>query len=501
MLLQDRSTKVAFLWTIFVVQNYQKQIVQMLRPWKWELLLDKESGKALFLQIADAIIAAVKNGNLSSGDILPGSRQLSVQLGLNRNTVVKAYETLLAEGWLVSEERKGIFVAGDLPSVATRDAQVPQPTVKKIVQVKPDIIFDDGLPDSQAAPVPELARAYRQIFNRQGRWKIMGYNDSPAGHMPFREALVQMLQYKRGMQLSPEQLIVTRGSQMAMFLSAQCLIAKGDYVAIENPGYSPAWQALTYAGARLLPVPVDQHGLQTTALKALLRKYKRIKAVYVTPHHQFPTTVTLSLSRRMELLELSHTYGFTIIEDDYDNEFHFGQRPVLPLSSMDHASNFIYIGTMSKIIAPALRIGYLVSDIPFIQKAQDLRRILDVQGDTIMEQAMLDLIRDGTIRRHIKRATSVYKTKRDHFEHLVNRYLADKVIFYKPEGGLAFWLVPRKDTDLEKLARKLLEQGIQVMTPDKFSYNDPVNGLRLGYASLTEKQMEEGIQGIARLLK
>jgi GntR family transcriptional regulator/MocR family aminotransferase len=471
----------------------------MLRPWKLEMPLDKQSDKPIFIQIADAVIESIKRGKLQSGDALPGSRQLSLQLGLNRNTVVNAYEVLLAEGWLISKERKGIFVADNLPAIKAVKGAPSGPAEKENSSLGPAIIFDDGLPDSKHAPVDELGRAYRQIFSRQGRWKMMGYGDS-AGHAGFRETLVQMLNYKRGMRLTADEIFVTRGSQMATFLTAQCLISKGDYVVIENPGYKPAWQALEYAGAKLLPVTVDEHGLNTQELKAILRKHKSVKAIYVTPHHQFPTTVTLSLPRRMELVALSNSYGFTIIEDDYDNEFHFGQRAVLPVSSMENASNFVYIGSMSKIVAPALRIGYMVSNKAFIQKVQELRRILDVQGDNIMEQAMHELIRDGNIRRHIKRATTAYKNKRDVFEQLIIKHLAGKVSFSRPDGGLAFWLVPLQPVNVNELAGKLLERGVQILLPERFSYGHPVNGLRLGYASLTERQMEEGIRILGELL-
>lgn len=486
-------------WTTFVIQKSQKQVVQMLRPWNLEIILNVDSGKAVFLQIADAIIVAIKTGNLHRGDVIPGSRQLSLHIGVNRNTVVRAYEVLLAEGWLVAKERKGIFVSGDLTPIHTGKHPSKAAVTPEILQEKPSVVFDDGLPDSKQAPVDELARAYRQIFARQGRWKMMGYNDG-SGHTGFREALARMLNYKRGMRLTADQLCITRGSQMAMFLCAQCLINAGDYVIIENPGYKPAWQAFEYAGAKLLPVSVDEDGLNTDELRSLLRRYKKIKAVYVTPHHQFPTTVTLSLARRLELVTLSNKYGFTIIEDDYDNEFHFGRRPILPVSSIENVTNFIYIGTMSKIVAPALRIGYLASSQPFIRKVIELRRIIDVQGDNIMEQAMLELIVNGNIRRHIKRATLAYKAKRDHFEQLLIKYLGNKVHCIKPDGGLAFWIVPPSGTDISKLAQKLLRQGVRILTPDTFSYDNPVNGIRLGYASLTEKQMEEGIKKMAALL-
>ncbi|MCC9074257.1 PLP-dependent aminotransferase family protein [Flavobacterium sp. F-65] len=470
----------------------------MLRPWKLEIQLNNNSDKAIYLQIADAIIEAIKTGILNSGNALPGSRQLAGLLKVNRNTVIEALDVLIAEGWLITLERKGTFVADILPNVieTTNHKRKTEPITKEI---NPLLVFDDGIPDSRIAPMNELARAYRQIFNRKSRWQIMGYS-SELGNLEFRKAIVQMLNFKRGMNVTPDEICITRGSQMAMYLASHCLFTKGDYILVENPGYKPAWETFENAGAQLLPVSVDKDGLVVDEVEEYLKKHDTIKAIYVTPHHQFPTTVTLSLKRRLKLIELSNTYGFIIIEDDYDNEFHFGQRPILPLSSYSNAKNTIYIGTLSKIVAPALRIGYLVSNPETIEKVARHRKMIDVQGDNIMEEAVLQLINEGEIKRHLKRTTLIYKAKRDYFETICNKYLKDKTTFLKPEGGLAFWIVPNSPVNGYEIADKLLLKGIEIMTPEKFSFNKPISGFRLGYASLTEQQIEEGIIELAKHL-
>jgi GntR family transcriptional regulator/MocR family aminotransferase len=470
----------------------------MLRPWKLEIQLNTNSDKAIYLQIADAIIDAIKTGMLNSGNALPGSRQLAELLKVNRNTVIEALDVLIAEGWLITMERKGTFVADILP-IATKSIKQQQKTNAIKEEPKPLIVFDDGIPDSRIAPMNELARAYRQIFNRKSRWQIMGYS-TEFGNLEFRKAIVQMLNFKRGMNITPDEICITRGSQMAMYLTASCLLSEGDYVMIENPGYKPAWETFENAGAKLLPVNVDKDGLLIDEVEEYFKKFNTIKAIYVTPHHQFPTTVTLSLKRRLKLIELSNQYGFTIIEDDYDNEFHFGQRPILPISSYSNAKNTVYIGTLSKIVAPALRIGYLVSNPETILKVGKHRKMIDVQGDNIMEEAVLQLINEGEIKRHLKRTTLIYKAKRDYFETICTKYLKDKTTFIKPEGGLAFWIVPNSDIDIFEIADKLLLKGIKIMTPEKFSFAEPISGFRLGYASLTEKQIEEGIIEISKHL-
>ena len=470
----------------------------MLRPWEFEIQLNKKSDKALYLQIADAIINAVKSGNLTSGNALPGSRQLAGLLNVNRNTVIEAIDVLISEGWLITMDRKGTFIADVLPEIIQKSNNQEKKTAA-IEEIKPHLVFDDGLPDSRLAPMNDLARAYREIFNRKSRWQIMGYSNE-LGDIEFRKAIVQMLNFKRGMNVSPDQICITRGSQMAMYLAAHCLFTKGDYVMIENPGYKPAWEAFENAGAVLLPVNVASDGLNVEEFEAHLKKHNNIKAIYVTPHHQFPTTVTMSLKKRLKLIELSNQYGFTIIEDDYDNEFHFGQRPILPISSYSNAQNFIYIGTLSKIVAPALRIGYLASSAEIVQKVAKHRKMIDVQGDNIMEEAVLHLINEGKIKRHLKKTNLIYKAKRDFFETLCNQHLNDKVTFVKPEGGLAFWIVPNADVKAEEVCEKLLSKGIKIMHPERFSYQNPISGFRLGYASLTEQQMEEGIIALSKLL-
>ncbi|TZF83945.1 PLP-dependent aminotransferase family protein [Pedobacter sp. BS3] len=473
----------------------------MLRKWNFELQLDEKSDKAIYLQIADAIIKDIHSGRLKPGDALPGSRNLAQLLKVNRNTVVEALNVLLVEGWLISKERQGTFVADALPDFkAAKKSNLVTTVIKDTANRHYLIQFDDGHPDTKIAPVTELARAYRQIFNQKARWQMMGYGNE-LGDLEFRKAIVQMLNHQRGMQVDKQSICITRGSQMAMYLTAQSLFTKGDYVLIENPGYKPAWKAFENAGATLLPVSLDKDGLVIDEVIAYLKSGKKIKAIYVTPHRQYPTTVTLSLKRRLELIKLSNKYGFTIIEDDYDNEFHFGYRPVFPLSSFIELTNYVYIGTMSKVVAPALRIGYLVSnDGGLIEKAGNLRKIIDVQGDSIMEQAVLQLVKDGTIKRHIKKATNHYKVKRDFMTTLLNKHIRTKATYVIPEGGLAFWIMPNKQIDWLQVSEKLKNKGIKIITPDTYSFNETINGIRLGYGSLSEKDLEDGIIVLAKML-
>ncbi len=473
----------------------------MLRNWKFELQLNKQADQAIYLQIADAIIKDIQSGRLKAGDALPGSRNLAQLLKVNRNTVVEALNVLIIEGWLISKERQGTFVAETLPDF--KSVQKNKPTIfseKRTSNKSLHLQFDDGSPDSKIAPVTELARAYRQIFNQKAKWQMMGYGNE-LGDLKFRQSIVQMLNHQRGMQVNEQSICITRGSQMAMYLTAQCLFSEDDYVIVENPGYKPAWAVFEHAGAKLLPAGVDKNGLLIEEVVSYLKSGINIKAIYVTPHHQYPTTVTLSLKRRLELIQLSNEYNFTIIEDDYDNEFHFGYRPILPLSSFTELKNFVYIGSMSKVVAPALRIGYLASnDYTLIEKIAHLRKIIDVQGDSIMEEAVLQLIKEGTIKRHIKKATNHYKAKRDFMTTMLNKHLSKKAIYVIPEGGLAFWIIPSKQVNWNQTSKKLKSKGITIITPDTYSFDKSVNGIRLGYGSLSKDELEEGIIALSKLL-
>ncbi|SHF76201.1 MocR-like pyridoxine biosynthesis transcription factor PdxR [Chryseobacterium vrystaatense] len=474
----------------------------MIRPWKLEFEIDKALEKAVYLQIADTIIADIRSGRLKADDALPGSRIMASMLKINRNTVVEAYQVLINEEWVISKERKGIFVSDKLPALQERFTKKYKETEHSSpIFNRPMINFDDGHPDSKIAPVTELARAYRQIFSRKAKWQMMGYGNEH-GDIEFRKTISQMLNHQRGMHITENEISITRGSQMAMFLTAQCLLKSGDQVIVENPGYKPAWKAFEYAGAELLPAAVDAEGIVVKDIEKLLADNKNIKAIYITPHRQYPTTVTLSLARRLELVELCNSHEITVIEDDYDNEFHFGYRPILPVSSFSELNRYVYIGTLSKVVAPALRIGYLVSkDLNLIRKIGDLRKIIDVQGDVIMEQAVLQLIREGAVRKHIKKATVHYKNKRDQVHLLLEKHLTGIADFTLPEGGLAFWIVPKTNVNWDTVTTLLLEKNINIIHPRQYSYNAVINGFRLSYGSLSEENLEQSIIIISEILK
>ncbi len=464
-----------------------------------KLTVDKNLSKAVYIQIADSIIAAIKNGSLQPGTMLPSTRQLSSELKINRNTVVRAFEILSTEGWTSSTERHGTIVSNALPLAIPSQTDKPQIECDEETSRRGQIFLDDGIPDITNSPINELARAYRRIFKQKVGWQKMNISNK-LGDLHFREALSNMLNQNRQMRTCARQLCITRGSQMALFLTTHCLLGKDDVILVENPGYKPAWEAFRHVGANIIPIEVESDGICVEDIEQFARQ-TMVKAVYLTPHHQYPTTVTLSLSKRLKLIELSNHYGFTIIEDDYDNEFHFGLRPVMPIAAYEEVQNYVYIGTFSKLIAPAIRIGYIYSSIDFIERVGELRKIMDMQGDNFMEQALLDLIGSGELRRHQKRMVEIYRKKRDFFAYLLEKHLHNKVRYNIPTGGMAFWLVPTNDKiNLRKVREQANNSFVNFYTPDRFSFSEPICGIRIGYASLSSEDLERGLSILGKYL-
>jgi GntR family transcriptional regulator/MocR family aminotransferase len=291
--------------------------------------------------------------------------------------------------------------------------------------------------------------------------------------------------------------LVTRGSQMALDLVARALIAPGDVVAVEAFGYRPAWTALRAAGARLVPIAVDGDGLRVDELAALATR-ERVRAVYVTPHHQYPTTVTLAPGRRLQLLDLARHHRLAIIEDDYDFEFHYEGRPVLPLASADASGQVVYVGTLSKLLAPGLRLGFVVAPPALVERLAQLRRAIDRQGDHAVESAVAELIEEGELARHARRARLAYHARRDALVEALAAQpaLAEGLEIVVPSGGMALWA--RAATDVDAWAARALEQRVAITTARRYAFDGRARPwVRLGFAALDERELREAARRLA----
>ncbi|WP_347262956.1 PLP-dependent aminotransferase family protein [Nitrobacter sp.] len=467
----------------------------MASPHHLRLELVSDGARPVFMDIAYSIIGEIERGRLKPGDRLPGTRALASSLQVHRNTVDAAYQELTMQGWLVARPARGTFVADDLPAPEKQEAPplsrrspIDPP---RISAAPPTLRVSDGAPDARLMPAAQLARSFRASLMTPAFVGGGGYGD-PRGAIRLRAALSDYLIAERGLTASANDILITRGSQMGLYLAAAALLDPGQAIAVEEPGYPLAWAAFRAAGARVLGVPVDSHGIDVDRLSALAEREPELRAVYVTPHHQYPTTVTLGASRRLKLLDLARRKRLVLIEDDYDHEYRFEGRPVLPLAARADAERVVYLGSLSKLLAPAVRVGYAIAAPAILTRMADRREAIDRQGDVPLEQALAGLIEDGELRRHTRKARRIYGERRDRFAAAIRRELGDHVDFELPAGGLALWLRLRSGLDAESWAANAARAGLVVSPGVRFALDAAraPQAFRLGYASLTETELD-----------
>ncbi len=484
----------------------------MLRPWEITIgeRIDPSGPAPIYMQIVHAMIHEIERGRLGTGTFLPSSRELAAMLGVNRKTVVLAYEDLIAQGWLSSRGTRGTIVSGSLPSskpVSARPASPRRPATPAYAFNPPParslalpqgrwLKLDEGSPDGRLFPPELLSRAYRTAIQRASRDNLTQYRD-PRGSPILREAIATMLNSERGLSVDASNICITRGSQNGIYLAACTLIRPGDTVLVEALTYEPAVAAFASRGARIVPVALDRHGVDVADVERQCRAGP-VRAIFLTPHHQFPTSVALRPERRLRLLELAREFGFAVIEDDYDHEFHFESQPLLPMASYA-PERVIYVGSLSKLLLPALRIGYVAAPVPVVDAIAHQVSVIDGMGNTLSEDAAAELIASGELRRHARKVTQVYADRRLAFARSIEGTLGDRVAFRLPDGGLAFWLRFLDPADLDRVEAGAAAQGISVASSRSFAQTDDApRGLRLGFASLAEDEASAALAGLAR---
>ncbi len=473
---------------------------------KANLKLDRNSDRSLYLQLTDQLIGFIKSGKLPPGAKLPSTRKLGEDLKVHRKTIIAAYDELLIQTWLISIPAKGTYVNSELPLITPRTID----TTTKIWERRASANFtfnakweiprnvglmdhnflkvDDGVPDHRLAPIDDIVREYRRISRKQNYKHLLTYN-SPYGNRELREVLVDYLNKTRGLHIGVDNILITRGSQMGIYLASQLILFPKAKVIVGSTNYRTADTTFENAGAILHRVSVDTNGLDTEAIETYCKTHK-VAAVYVTSHHHHPTTVTLSAQRRMHLLELAHKYHFAILEDDYDYDFHYNNAPILPLASNDYDGSVIYMGAFTKMIAPALRIGYFIAAKEVVDMAAKLRYSIDRQGDTILEQSLANLLKLGDIQRQTTRVLKLYKERRDMFCELLVKKLGSYLTFEPPNGGMAVWVKLKKEYCWDPIIEMAKEEGLLLGDWRRYDVaNQQHNGIRMGFASLNTDEM------------
>jgi len=489
-----------------------------MQPLSSLLRIDKTEKTAIYLQVANQLTDLIRKGTIQAGQQLLSSRQLAEALDIHRKTIVRAYDELLAQGWLESKTGSGTFVATHFPEIkpqSFKNNSKKEIDSKKIAgfsfEDKPHLHrvvlknsatlhLDDGFPDPRLAPLEELSRAYRTQLITGNSYVKLGYGDT-SGSYWLRQQLSGYLNETRGLKTTPENILIIRGTVMGLHLASTGLLKAGDNVALTELSWSSARMNFIQTGANVLLIPVDEFGINVDALEDICKKTP-LRMLYVTSHHHYPTTVALRADRRLQLLALSEKYGFIIFEDDYDYDFHYLSRPLLPLAGADQAGMVLYCGSFTKTISPAFRVGYLVGSENVISHLSRLRRIIDRQGDSMLENAIAELLQNGIIQRHLRKSMRTYRQRRDVFCSLLKSQLSKYVDFQIPDGGMAVWTKFDKNINLKDLAQKALSKDLYFSDgADSNLLPEKLNATRLGFASSTVQELEQCVDILSRLLK
>lgn len=477
----------------------------------------------LSAQISRSFRRAVLAGELSPATRLPSSRALAQELGVSRNTVLLAYDQLLAEGYVVGRGGSGTYVTSALPDTALpTDAGRESPGVppvspprlsaygRRLVQA-PIPPFPSSPPDGRLRHdfrygVPTVREfphgTWRRLLARRARAASPGSMSygPPEGYPPLRAAIAAYLRRARGVGCDREQVVVVNGSQQALDLTARALLDPGDRVVIEEPHYQGARLVFLAAGARLVPGPVDADGLD---IGRLPQEGARARLAYVTPSHQFPTGVVMSLGRRLALLEWARRADAHVIEDDYDSEYRYEGRPIEAVQGLDRAGRVIYVGTLSKVLFPALRLGYLVLPEPLVEAFRRAKWATDRHTGTLEQEVLAEFIGDGHFERHLRRSRTRNAARRAALLDAVATHLGDRVEVVGANAGvhLLVWLRGIAPMALAPLVRRAAGVGVGVYPVAPYYLTPPRQaGLLLGYAALTEPEIRAGIRRLASVL-
>ncbi|MBO6186493.1 MAG: PLP-dependent aminotransferase family protein [Chryseobacterium sp.] len=483
-------------------------------PYESFILINRNSEISIYMQISNQLINAIQRGVLPFGIKLPGTRALSIILNVHRNTIVAAYEELFAQGWVESLPNKGTFVIG-------KNQEKPfqiKDFKKNNLELYPkstgfsfktsnildnpfeysdcEYIFNDGVPDIRLTQIDHHSRIYSSILKRKAH-KIGQYNQD--GSEFFKKNLSQFLNLSRGLPITKNNLLITRSTEMSIYIVSEILLAEGDIVLVGELSYFSVNMIFQKAGVNIQSISIDDEGINVEEVRAACKKQK-IRMLYLTPHHHYPTTVTLSAKRRLELLNLSNEFGFIILEDDYDYDFHYDKSPILPLASADTNGMVIYIGSFGKSLVPGFRTGFIVAPENLMIEMRKYLGIIDRQGDVLMEHVLGEMIAEGEINRYLKKSLKIYQERRDYFVSLLEKNLGEYIDFQKPSGGLAVWMKWKIPVNLMQLSRNCAQNNLFI--PKTLLYqNKDLTAMRMGFGNLNLTEMDKSIEILSENIK
>jgi GntR family transcriptional regulator/MocR family aminotransferase len=471
-------------------------------------------GEPLFRQVYAGIRQAILAGTLRGGERLPSTRDLAEQLGISRTVVLLAYEHLIAEGFITGQAGSGTYVAHELQA-SRRDTHAGRRAPLRLSRYGNAVRGTAGVVDTQLRPaaVPRYDFAtgrsdlgtfpfavWRRLLLRQAREASVRQFDysSALGNLKLRTAICGHLRRSRAVVCDPEDVIIVNGSQQALDLVTRVLVEPGERVAIEDPHYNGAREAFRAAGARLYGVPVDREGLDP----ALLGEDARM--VFVTPSHQFPTGAILPLDRRLALLEWARRRNAVILEDDYDGEFRYDGRPLESLQGLDREGRIVYLGTFSRTVFPSLRIGYLVAPPSLVPVLTAAKWLSDLHSSTLEQETLAEFIEGGLYERHLRRLRKRNTARRAALLEAIGKHLGDRVEVTGDGAGAQVMLWPKAKVKEEAVIEKAARLGVGIYSI-RHCYLDPARperqpGFALGYATLTEREIREGMRLLGTVL-
>lgn len=478
------------------------------------LALDRTSEEPLYRQLYFAIREAILEGRLRPGTRLPSTRSLATDLDVSRNTVVIAFDQLLAEGYVEGRTGAGTYVSATLPEdlltahpgqAAKTDAAAPARSRLsergrflagiRTMSFSQPLPFSPALPELARFPFDDWARLLAKHWRYPKHEFLVG--GDAAGYAPLREAIAAYLGAARAVSCGPDQVLIVSGSQQALDLATRVLIDPGDEVWIEDPGYAGIRGALLASGALLAPVPLDAEGMSVATGR---RRAPAARLAIVTPSHQYPLGITMSLTRRLELLDWARGADAFVIEDDYDSEYRYAGRPLAALQGLDGDGRVIYIGTFSKVMFPGLRLGYVVVPRDLVDAFRGVRQLVDTHPSSVAQAALADFIAEGYLAAHVRRMRSLYAERQAAFLAELQKRLGDRLAVAPDESGMHLIGYLDDAVDDAALSRAAAERGVVASALSRLYIDAPPRkGLMLGYAGVAEPTMRRAVATLARV--